>query len=40
MMDSKVYGALGSFSNSEKDNFKKWSSQFEDVANGTYGGTG
>ena len=40
MMDSKVYAALGSFSNLEKDDFKKWSSQFEDVANGTYGAQG
>ena len=37
MMDSKVYAALGMFSYSDKDNFKRWSSLFEDVAQTTYG---
>ena len=36
-MDSKAYAAMGTFSNSDKDNFKKWSSQFEDVAHRTFG---
>ena len=37
MMDSKTYAAMTMFSNSDKDNFKKWSSQFEDVAHRTFG---
>ena len=40
MMDTKTYAALGTFSNSEKDHFKKWASQFEDVTMTTYGAAG
>ena len=37
ILDSKAFAALTTFSHSEKDNFKRWSSQFEDVAERVFG---